>query len=37
SGFPPAVRDLARRFACQEELRLEELWRLAEAIGSRAA
>ena len=35
SAFPPAVRALARRFACQEELRLEELWCLAEAMGAR--
>ena len=37
SAIPPAVRDLARRFASQEELRLDDLWRLAEAIGARAA
>jgi hypothetical protein len=37
SAFPPHVRDIARRFACQEELPLEDLLRLAEAIGAKAA
>ncbi len=36
-AFPPNVRDLARRFACQEELPLEDLWRLAEVVGARAS
>ncbi len=37
SAFPPPLRDLARRFACHEDLPLDELWRLAEAIGARAS
>jgi hypothetical protein len=37
SAFPPGLRDLARRFACCEELPVEDLWRLAEAIGARTA
>ena len=35
-AFPPNVRDIARRFAAQEELPLEDLWRLAEGVGGRA-
>jgi hypothetical protein len=34
-AFPPNVRDLARRFAAQEQLPLEDLWRLAEVVGAR--
>jgi hypothetical protein len=37
SAFPPGVRDIARRFACHEELPLEDLWRLAEVVGAPAA
>lgn len=37
AAFPPGVRDIARRFASHEELPIDELWRLAEAIGARAA
>ena len=37
NAFPPQVRDLARRFACCEELPIDQLWRLAKAIGARAA
>jgi hypothetical protein len=36
-AFPPNVRDIARRFAACEELPLEDLWRLAEVVGARAA
>jgi len=35
SAFPPSMRELACRFACQEELGLDDLWRLAAAIGAR--
>jgi hypothetical protein len=37
NGFPPPLRELARRFACQEELAVADLWRLAEAIGAGAS
>jgi hypothetical protein len=37
NAFPTPVRDIARRFARHEDVALDDLWRLAEAIGARAA
>ena len=34
AAFPPGLRDLARRFARQERLELDDLWRLVQAIGA---
>jgi hypothetical protein len=37
SAFPEALRELARRFAAQEQLPMDDLWRLAASIGGQAA
>jgi hypothetical protein len=34
-GFPPNLRNIARRFAACEQLPLEDLLRLAEGVGAR--